>query len=73
MKKRPIHKPYNKFKIWLKDRKITYSGIAELLGITPTSVMLKINGQSDFTLSEVRVIEIKYGINNEIFFTDDFA
>lgn len=73
MKKRPIHKPYNKFKIWLKDRKITYSGIAELLGITPTSVMLKINGQSDFTLSEIRAIEIKYGINNEIFFTDDVA
>lgn len=68
-----IHPPYNKFKIWLKDNKITYSVIAELLGITPTSVMYKINGQSDFLLSETQLIKSIYHLTDEIFSTEKVA
>ncbi len=69
MKSNRIHQPYNKFKIWLKDNGITYSVIAELLGITETSVMYKINGKSDFSLSEVQLIKSKYQLTDDIFST----
>ena len=73
MKDRKIHVPYNKFKIWLKDNNLTYSAIAELLGITTTSVMYKINGRSDFLLSEIQLIKSTYKVSDNIFFTDNVA
>ena len=72
-KKNKIHAPYNKFKIWLKDNKIRYAMIAELLGITETSVMYKINGQSDFLLSEVQIIKSTYHLTDDIFSTEKVA
>ena len=68
-----IHTPYNRLKIWLKDNGITYSEIAQLLGRTETSIMFKINGKSDFTLSEIQLLKSTYKINTDIFFTDDVA
>ena len=73
MAKRKVHMPYNRFKVWLKDNGLTYATISELLGITPTSVMLKINGQSDFLLSEVQLIKSTYNISDDIFFVRDVA
>ncbi len=73
MAKRKVHMPYNRFKVWLKDNGLTYAAISELLGITPTSVMLKINGQSDFLLSEVQLIKSTYNISDDIFFVRDVA
>ena len=72
-KKRIIHKPYNKFIVWLKDNNVTYTVLAELLGITATSVMYKINGQSDFLLSEIQMIKSKYHLTDEIFSTENVA
>lgn len=71
--KKKIHPPYNKFKVWLKDNNITYSVIAELLGITETSVMYKINGKSDFLLSETQLIKSTYQLTDEIFSTQNVA
>ena len=68
-----IHKPYNKMKVWLKDNNITYADLAVLLGRTETCIMHKINGYSDFTLSEVQAIKNEYNLSNDIFFTDDVA
>lgn len=73
MKNKKIHPPYNRFKIWLKDNNLTYSAIAELLGITSTSVMNKVNGKSDFLLSETQLIESEYHISNDIFSTENVA
>lgn len=73
MQKEKIHFPYNRFKVWLKDNELTYADIAAILGITATSVMYKINGQSDFLLSEVKLIAKKYGIKYSIFFGDYVA
>lgn len=64
-----IHPPYNRFKIWLKDNNITYKEIGELLDITATSVMHKINGKSDFLLSETQIIKREYNIQGDIFST----
>ena len=68
-----IHAPYNKLKIWLKDKNITYADLGKLLGRTETSIMYKINGKSDFLLSEVQMIKTKYNIKDDIFFTDNVA
>lgn len=73
MKRGKIHPPYNEFKTWLKDNQITYKNLAELLGLTAASILKKINGQSDFTLSEVQLIKSKYGLDDTIFFTHDVA
>ena len=51
-KKKLIHEPYNKLKGFMRENGIIYSHIAELLGVTPTTVSQKVNGQSDFTVSE---------------------
>ena len=71
MKKK--YTPYSKLKGWLKENGVKYSEIAELLGVNVTTVSLKINGQSDFSLYEAKVIMGRYNINREIFFADDVA
>lgn len=65
--KRKIHEPYQKFKGVLKEKEITYRDIGNILGITETSVSHKINGYSDFFISEVEKIKNKYGIPEKIF------
>lgn len=62
------HKPYNKFRGCLVEKRITYADVAKTLNITETSVGQKINGISDFYLTEVRKIESTYGIKPNIFF-----
>lgn len=68
-----IHKPYAKFKGWLRENGLTYKDIADLLGLSVATVSAKINGDSDFLLSEIMIIRKKYDLNNTIFFTDDVA
>lgn len=65
--KKHIHKPYNRFKGFLREKGLTYCDIADLLGVTPSTVSMKINGYSDFYLSEQRIIKFKYQINEDIF------
>ena len=67
MKKERIHKPYNKLKGFARENNITYADIGLLLGITPTTVSMKINGYSDFYLSEQKLIKDEYGAKDEIF------
>ena len=62
------HKPYNKFRGCLVERKITYADVAKTLDITEISVGQKINGISDFYLTEVKKIKNVYGIEPNIFF-----
>lgn len=68
-----IHKPYLRFKGWIRENGLTYSDIAEFLGITTTALSFKINGKSDFSLSEIQALKNKYNLDNNIFFTDDVA
>lgn len=63
-----VHKPYMKFKGWLKSNSLTYKDLGELLGLSTATVSAKINGQSDFLLSEVQTIKRHYHLDDSIFF-----
>ncbi len=67
-----VHKPYVKFKGWLKSNMLTYKDLGELLGLSTATVSAKINGQSDFLLSEIQAIKRKYHLDDSIFF-DSFV
>ena len=66
---RKFHKPYEKLKTVLRENNITYAEIAKELGVSESSVSKKINGVSDFYLSEVDILLEKYGIYTEVFLT----
>nr|DAN88708.1 MAG TPA: SOS-response transcriptional repressor [Caudoviricetes sp.] len=66
-KRKIIHAPYNKFKGILRERGLTYADIAKTLNISETSVGAKVNGYSDFYISEVEKIEDKHNIGYQIF------
>lgn len=62
-----VHPPYDKFKGFLTEKGLTYRDVAEVLGISVTSVGAKINGSSDFLLSEAQAIKRKYKPERDIF------
>ena len=62
MKKKKLHEPYSKVKGFLREHDLTYSDLAETLGVTETTIGFKINGLSDFYLSEVKKLQTSYGI-----------
>ncbi len=61
-----LHEPYNKLKGALRERNITYDAASKLLGISKATLCRKINGESDFYLSEVGKLE-SYGIPESVF------
>lgn len=69
-KKKRIHNPYWKLKGLLCEKGVTYAQLGRLLGITATTVSQKINGYSDFYLSEIQKIKDLYGVSNDIFYND---
>jgi transcriptional regulator with XRE-family HTH domain len=66
-KRKPSHPPYDKLKGLLTERGLTYRGVASLLGISITSVGQKINGTSDFLLSEAEAIKREYKLERDVF------
>ena len=68
-----IHKPYKKFKGWLRENGLIYKDIADLSGVSVVTVSAKINGQSDFLLSETKIIKRTYNLIEDIFFDDGVA
>lgn len=73
MAKKIIHDPYDRFKGWLLEHHITYADLAELLGINIATVSAKINGTSDFLLSEIKLIKSNYKLPSDIFFASEVA
>ena len=67
------HPPYTAFKLALAGKGLTYKEVAAVIGVTETTLMLKINGESDFYLSEQRAICETFGIDPAVFFTDCVA
>jgi DNA-binding XRE family transcriptional regulator len=61
------HKPYNKLKGVLREKGITYLKLSQFLGISETSISHKVNGTSDFFLSEVNAMQVEYGFDTSIF------
>lgn len=68
-----VHEPYDKFKGWLRSKRMTYADLAELLGLSEATISLKINGQSDFLLCEIQKIMATYDLQSDIFFTSNVA
>ena len=66
--KKLIHPPYERLKRCLKEQRITYEQVGELLGITATTVSLKMNGQSDFYWNEGEKMKQAYGLRKDVFF-----
>lgn len=67
------HPPYITFKRTLAALGKTYSDVAEVIGTTASTVQLKINGYSDFYLSEQKAICEAFGIESAVFFADFVA
>lgn len=56
------------FKAWLAVNRVRQLDIAELLQVTPQTVCKKVNGLSNFTVSDVKKICEHYGVSSDIFF-----
>lgn len=63
------HEPYTMLKRTLASLGVTYKDIAKIIGCNEATVMLKINGESDFFISEMKKISETFGIPTSIFFT----
>jgi predicted transcriptional regulator len=67
----------NKLKAKIVEQGLRASDVAGLLGITPTSFSLKMNGHRDFNLGEIqmlmKVLELDTWDLMTIFFADDGA
>ena len=66
-----IHKPYRRFKGFMREQGITLRDIAELLGVYISTVSAKINGKSDFYINEADIIIKRYGCSNNIFLMNE--
>ena len=62
-----IHEPYDNFKGGLRSHQLTYKDVGEALGLSIATVSAKINGKSDFTLSEIRLLENRFGVPRDVF------
>lgn len=63
------HKPYNRLKGDLREKGLTYSTVAAFLNISETALSHKINGISDFYITEMEQITSEYGISRSSFLT----
>ncbi len=70
MTQKRCHPPYTTLKRTLAAMGLTYKDVADVIGVTPSTVQLKINGQSDFYISEQMEICEAFGIEAGIFFAD---
>lgn len=67
------HAPYIKLKRTFAAKGITYKAVAEVISKTEATVMCKINGSSDFYLSEVAAICATFDIDIANFFETTVA
>ena len=61
------HAPYMKLKGKMRENNVVPNDLADLLNLSLTSVTQKINGQSDFFLSEATKIVNNYNWDYDIF------
>lgn len=62
-----LHEPYNKLKGAFRERGLTYNDVSKLLNISKATLCRKINGESDFYLSEANRLEAQ-GFPHTIFY-----
>lgn len=63
------HTPYTKFKAFLDEKGINQKEVANLLGKSVSAFNQNLNGTGgDFSLSEIRIICLEYGISADEYF-----
>lgn len=67
------HAAYIKLKRTFAANGITYKDVAKVIGTTEATVMCKLNGSSDFYLSEVLAICAAFNIEPALFLEADVA
>lgn len=56
---------------YLKAKQIKQEQVAKFLGIGRTTLNRKLNGQSEFKVSEIKVMHKQFNIPIELFFKED--
>lgn len=56
------HEPYQKIKGFLTEHQLKYQDLADFLGCEVATISNKINGASDFSLSECLALKNRFGI-----------
>lgn len=59
---------YTKFKAWMNENNVTGQDLADLLGVSKSTISKKLNGLSDFSLAEIRIICAEYNISSDVYF-----
>lgn len=62
-----MKKGYPKFKGFIAENNVKQKEVADLIGVTESTISKKINGNADFDMREVRIICKHYKINADIF------
>lgn len=65
--KAKLHQPYNRLKGAIREKELTYADVAGMLGISKATLCRKINGESDFYMSEADKLEAN-GFPHKIFY-----
>lgn len=66
------HPPYGKFQGFLAENKIKLRSVADVIGVTVSTVSQKNNGYADYTMSEVNAICDVFGCDPSIFVPKKF-
>lgn len=67
------HAPYTAFKLAMAGKGLTLRDVAAAIDVTEPTLSQKINGSSDFYLSEIRTICETFGFETSIFFANGVA
>jgi transcriptional regulator with XRE-family HTH domain len=70
---RQHHAPYITFKLAIAGKGLTLRDVAAAIDVTESTLSQKINGASDFYLSEIRKICDTFGFDKSIFFAESVA
>lgn len=58
---------YGDFKAFLAKNGIKKQEVAELLNITPQTLSVKLSGEQEFTVPQIRILCDKYKLSADIF------
>lgn len=58
---------YGEFKAFLAKNNIKKQEIAEVLNITPQTLSVKLSGEQEFTVPQIRILCDKYKLSADIF------
>lgn len=67
------HAPYTAVKRWFAGHGITYKDVGEVINCSEATVQLKLNGGSDFYITEQIAICNRFGMDPAIFFENSVA